>query len=79
MRDPQGVMRFSRTDLAPAYARAGRRFEAQQLLDQFTSARAHRYVSPLDLALICVAPGDTDVAFQHLDRAYEGERPCCSI
>ena len=57
--------------LGYAYALAGRRAEALQILGELTSRSTREYVAPDALARICIGIGDTDRAFTWLDRGYE--------
>jgi hypothetical protein len=51
---------------------AGRRDEAQAILAELMSGSQQRYVSPFDIATIHIGLGDTDRAFEWLEKAYEG-------
>jgi serine/threonine protein kinase/tetratricopeptide (TPR) repeat protein len=55
--------------LASAYAAAGRREQAQALLDEMQKLSAKRYVSPYLLAMIYCNLGDEDRALAELERA----------
>ena len=55
--------------LARTYALSGERALAEALLRQLSAGARGRYVSPLDLALVHAALGQTDKAFASLDRA----------
>lgn len=57
--------------LGEALARAGREGEARKLLEQLKELATRKYVSPYDLARICVALGETEAAFHWLHRACE--------
>lgn len=61
----------SQSDLASAYALAGRRQEALAELDRLLALSRERYVSSYDIAAIHVALGDADAAFEALDRAVQ--------
>jgi hypothetical protein len=50
---------------------AGRRPEAQKVLDQLNELSKHKYVPPFHRALICVGLGEKDQAFEWLEKAYE--------
>ena len=61
-----------------AYAAAGRRTDALRILDQLLqqpprnwASRTQRDVSPAAIARVYNLLGDTDRAFQWLDKAYE--------
>jgi DNA-binding winged helix-turn-helix (wHTH) protein/Flp pilus assembly protein TadD len=53
-----------------AYARAGARTKAEQILAQLRQRRLTHYVSPIDMALVCVGLTDTDGAVAALEEAY---------
>ena len=53
-----------------AYARAGARTQAEQILAQLRQHRLTHYVSPIDMALVCVGLADTDGAVAALEEAY---------
>ena len=55
--------------LAHAYARAGQRTEAQQLLTQLEAARKQQYVSPYYLAIVYVGLGEKEQALSLLEKA----------
>ncbi len=57
--------------LGHGYAVAGRRGEAQMMLNQLNALSKQRYVSPYDTALIYAGLGEKDRAFAWLERAYE--------
>jgi serine/threonine-protein kinase len=50
-------------------ARGGRREEAQAILEEVTKIAQSRYVDPYDVARIYMGLGDTDGAFEWLERA----------
>ena len=52
---------------------AGRRAEAEEMLDEITRRAANDYISPVSIAYICTALGD-DRAFENLDRAIHDRR-----
>jgi Flp pilus assembly protein TadD len=56
--------------LGYAYALAGRRAEAQKVLDQLEEFSKHKYVPAGRMALICVGLGEKDKAFEWLEKAY---------
>jgi Flp pilus assembly protein TadD len=64
--------------LAYAYAREGRKSDAQQLLEKLTSLPKQEYLPPQDIALVYVGFGDKDKAFEWLEKAYD-ERDLTSI
>ena len=55
---------------AHATALAGRRTEARNILAQLLAVRQKRYVSPYEIAIIHIALGETDQAFEWLERAF---------
>jgi serine/threonine protein kinase/Tfp pilus assembly protein PilF len=57
--------------LGYAYALAGRKAEAQQVLEKLTGSTKHDYVSPTSLALIYVGLGEKDKAFEWLQKSPE--------
>jgi TolB-like protein/DNA-binding winged helix-turn-helix (wHTH) protein/Tfp pilus assembly protein PilF len=59
--------------LAHAYALAGRRGEAQQILDE--AKKRDKYFPAYDIALIYVGLGQKDSAFEWLDKAVEERSP----
>jgi tetratricopeptide (TPR) repeat protein len=58
-------------ELAFAYAVAGRRAEAQKLLDQLKELSKQKYVEPIDLAITYVGLGEKDKGFEWLEKSYE--------
>lgn len=61
--------------LGMVYGWAGRHHEAHHMLDQLEQAARVTYVSPLYRAWIYSGLGETDQAFQWLDRAVEDRDP----
>jgi TolB-like protein/DNA-binding winged helix-turn-helix (wHTH) protein/tetratricopeptide (TPR) repeat protein len=59
--------------LAHAYAAAGRRHEAKQILQELLRQMKTSYVSPYMVAALYAALGEKDKAFSFLEKAY-GER-----
>jgi Tfp pilus assembly protein PilF len=59
------------TSLAHAYAASGHTAEAQKLLAQLLKRSKQKYVSAYDLAVVYAGLGDSDRAFQWLDKAFE--------
>jgi tetratricopeptide (TPR) repeat protein len=57
--------------LAYAYALAGKKDEAQKILDELKEASQQRYVSPISFALIYMGLGDKDQAFEWLNKTCE--------
>jgi len=60
---------FYLAGLGHAYAVAGRRSDAQQILQGLLDRAKHSYVSAFDIAVIYVALGDKDTAFAWLNKA----------
>jgi tetratricopeptide (TPR) repeat protein len=57
--------------LGYVYAAAGKRTEAQKVLEELKELSKHRYVSPYNIACIYVGLNDKDQAFEWLERAYQ--------
>ncbi|HEX8494318.1 MAG TPA: protein kinase [Pyrinomonadaceae bacterium] len=58
--------------LGHAYAIAGKRSEAEKILEQLNGLIAQqRYVSPYSIALVYAGLGDKDKAFSWIERAYD--------
>src|SRR5687768_9182365 len=57
--------------LGHAYAVAGKRTEAQQILNDLQQLQEQRYVSPYTVAAVYAGLGDQDQAFNWLDKAVE--------
>jgi len=62
---------LSLRSLGHAYALAGRRAEAQQVLDDLLKRAEQKYVSPYDIAVLYVGLDDKESAFTCLEKAYE--------
>jgi tetratricopeptide (TPR) repeat protein len=56
--------------LGRACALAGERAKAMEILDELKAASQRRYVSPFDLAVVCVGLADLDAAFQFFEEAF---------
>ena len=56
--------------LGQAYARTGRRSDAQTILARLTQEAKSRYVSAYSLAVLLLALGEKDRAMDGLERAY---------
>jgi tetratricopeptide (TPR) repeat protein len=56
---------------AITYARNGREAEAREILGQLETLSRAQYVNPLSIALIYANLGQSDEAFEWLDRAVE--------
>ena len=65
--DDPGALAF----LGQAYARAGQRKEAQEILARLTQEAKSRYVSGYSFALMLMGLGDKDGAIDALERAYK--------
>ena len=57
------------TGLAYSYALAGRQLEAQKAFDELLALSKRRYVSPGQIAIIHIARGEKDKAFERLEEA----------
>jgi len=68
--DPEGI-----ADKACIYATSGRRNEAIIALNKLTKLSKQRYVDPLLFGYIHVCLGETDKAFEWLDKAFEVRSP----
>lgn len=58
-------------DLGRAQARTGRRAEAERARQQLEAFGRRAYAAPFHLAVISAALGQTDRAFEELDRAID--------
>lgn len=61
--------------LGRCYALAGRCAEAEQMLAELHLLASRQYVSPYAFAFIYSVLGETDLAFEWFERAYEGHDP----
>jgi tetratricopeptide (TPR) repeat protein len=61
--------------LAYAYAVAGRRPEAQKVLDELTEISMQNYIPPYELARVCAALEEKDQALKWLEEAYAEHHP----
>jgi len=57
------------------YGMAGKRAEAQAILNQLQSLSLRRYVSGIYFAVVCVGLKDNDRAIQYLNKAFESRHP----
>src|SRR5262249_18849444 len=57
--------------LGYCHAVSGQPVKAQECLDALTELAGHRYVSPVNLALVYTGLGEQDQAFAWLDKAYD--------
>jgi eukaryotic-like serine/threonine-protein kinase len=58
-----------------AYAMAGKRAEAQEIIKQLEALAQRRYVSGLYFAIVYAGLKDNDRAIQYLNKAYEDRHP----
>jgi tetratricopeptide (TPR) repeat protein len=58
--------------LGHAYAVAGKKTEAQQVLNDLQQLQSQRYVSPYTVAAIYAGLGDQERSFEWLEKAVEG-------
>jgi serine/threonine protein kinase/Flp pilus assembly protein TadD len=58
-------------DLAYVYGKAGRRAEAQKILDRLTDLSKQKYVQPRLLARVYVGLGNKEKAFEYLEKSYQ--------
>jgi tetratricopeptide (TPR) repeat protein len=61
--------------LAFAFAGAGRRKEAEAILQRFKTLSQQRYVSPIYFAIAYAGLNDQDHAIEYLNKAYESRHP----
>jgi tetratricopeptide (TPR) repeat protein len=59
------------SSLGHVYAVAGKREEAQKVIDHLKELSVHEYVAPYNFAVIYAGLGDKDEAFVWLNRAYQ--------
>ena len=64
----------SNADLGAVAALKGRTAEARAVLDGLRLEAGERYVSPVAFVMLHAALGQTDEAFEWLDRAYDDRR-----
>ncbi len=72
---PEGGGAEMMTRLGHVYATSGKREEARRLLDELDEMSAHRYISPMLRARIHTGLGETERAFEFLERAYTERSP----
>jgi tetratricopeptide (TPR) repeat protein len=65
--DPRAA---AEADLAYAYGKAGRKADAQKILDKLTELSKQKYVQPRLLARVYVGLGDKEKAFEYLEKSY---------
>jgi len=73
-----GNVRMKAT-LGYAYAVAGRRGEAQHIIDELQGQAKQKYVSPYFIAVIYSGLGDKDQAFEWLEKAYAERHPYLTL
>ncbi len=59
------------SSLGHVYAVAGKREEAQKVIDHLKELSVHQYVAPYNFAVIYAGLGNKDEAFVWLNRAYQ--------
>src|SRR5688572_10236756 len=62
---------FALRDAGIAYAKAGRRDKAEEMINRFREVAKNQYVPSCRIASIYAALGDKDKAFEELDKAFE--------
>ncbi len=60
-----------KAELAQALASGGKRQEAETILEELKQLSSQRYISPYNIALIYVALGEKEQAFEWLEKAFE--------
>ena len=63
------------SSLGFAYGMAGKRAEAEAILNQLQALSQRRYVSGIYFAVICAGLKDNDRAIQYLNKAFESRHP----
>jgi tetratricopeptide (TPR) repeat protein len=58
-----------------AYGRAGKRNEAEAILERLKLLSTQRYVSPRYIAIVYAGLDDKDQAIEYLNKAYESRHP----
>ena len=58
-----------------AYGMAGKRAEAERILNQLQALSQRRYVSGIYFAVVCAGLKDNDRAIQYLNKAFESRHP----
>src|SRR5262245_8217798 len=58
-----------------AYARAGRRADAEAILDRFTRGPLAPVISPIEGGMISLGLGDTEAALRSLEQPYDRRMP----
>jgi len=57
--------------LGYAYALAGRKAEAHKVLEDMVQRSKHSFISPYQIAVVCVGLGEKDQAIQWLEKGYK--------
>jgi serine/threonine-protein kinase len=70
---------FVISSLGQVYGRAGRRAEAQKILDQLMERSKRGYVPAMAMATVYEGLGDKDRAFQWLAKAFEERNPMLAL
>jgi serine/threonine protein kinase/tetratricopeptide (TPR) repeat protein len=65
-----GGVQLLNAELGHVYAVSGQRAEAMKMLSELKDLSRHKYVAAFDIAVIHVGLGETDQAFQWLERSY---------
>jgi tetratricopeptide (TPR) repeat protein len=68
---PGGWHLPAETSIGIAFAKMGKKTEAQQVLDSLAERTKKMYIPPSLLATLSVALGKNDDAFEYLDKAYD--------
>jgi tetratricopeptide (TPR) repeat protein len=68
---PGGFKSFAEMGIGCTYALMGKRDEARKALENLLQRSKEVYVQPISLATVYFALGETDLAFEWLDKAYE--------
>jgi TolB-like protein/tetratricopeptide (TPR) repeat protein/predicted Ser/Thr protein kinase len=71
MDNPAGWHLPAKALTGTAYAKMGKKTEAQQVLDGLVERSKQLYVPPSLLAMLSIALGKNDDAFEYLDKAYD--------
>ncbi len=67
------------TELAHAYAVAGKRGEARKMLDEVLAGSKKEFVSPVRIAVVYVGLQEHDTAFEWLEKAFQSRDARCYI
>jgi eukaryotic-like serine/threonine-protein kinase len=74
----EGNVRMKAT-LGYAYALAGKRGEAQQIVNELQAQSKQKYVSPYFIAVVYSGLGEKDQAFALLEKAYQERHPYLTL